>query len=118
MCGGGPKGPSEEDKKAAEQRHQENLALQKEQMEEQKRQFELSRADNQARYNEQKAQSKAAPPPPPEKTAGVAAPALATKRRARGGGKRQFTNKPDKPGKAPTPTRSSAHSAKSLYIPT
>ena len=118
MCGGGPKGPSEEDKKAAEQRHQENLALQKEQMEEQKRQFELSRADHQARYQEQKATAKAAPPPPPEKTAGVAAPALDSKRWARGGGKRQFTNKPDKPGKAPTPTRSSAHSAKSLYIPT
>ena len=116
MCGGGPKGPSEEDKKKSEQRHQENLALQKEQMEEQKRQFELSRADNQARYAEQKAQSQAAPPPPPEKTAGVAAPALDSKRWARGGGKRQYTNPPVKQTK--TPTKSSAHAAKSLYIPT
>jgi len=47
MCGGGG-GSNEEAKKDAEKRHQENLALQKEQMEEQKRQFELSRADNQA----------------------------------------------------------------------
>ena len=114
MCGGGPKGPSEEDKKKADERHEENLALQKEQMEEQKRQFELSRADNQARYAEQKAQSQAAPPPPPEKTAGVAAPALDSKRWAKGGGKKQFTNTPDK---APAPTKSSAHAAKSLYIP-
>ena len=72
MCGGGPSGPSEEDKKEADERHQENLALQREQMAEQKRQFELSRQDNQARYREQKAASKAAPPPAPEKTAGVA----------------------------------------------
>ena len=116
MCGGGGGGGmSEEDKKAAEDRHQENLALQKEQMEEQKRQFELTRADNQARYREQKAQAKAAPPPPPEKTAGVAAPALDSKRWAKGGGKKQYTNPPDK---APTPTKSSAHAAKSLYIPT
>ena len=113
MCGGGPKGPSEEDKKKSEQRHQENLALQKEEMEEQKRQFEISRADNQARYQEQKATAKAAPPPPPEKTAGVAAPALDSGRFAKGGGKKQFTNTPTS-----TPTKSSSHDAKSLYIPT
>ena len=96
MCGGGGGGSNEEAKKDAEKRHQENLALQKEQMEEQKRQFELSRADNQARYREQKAQAQAAPPPPPEKTAGVAAPALDSKRWAKGGGKRQYTNPPTK----------------------
>ena len=96
MCGGGGGGMSDEAKEAAEKRHQENLALQKEQMEEQKRQFELTRADNQARYREQKAESKAAPPPPPEKTAGVAAPALDSKRWAKGGGKRQYTNPPTK----------------------
>ena len=115
MCGGGGGGSNEEAKKDAEKRHQENLALQKEQMEEQKRQFELSRADNQARYAEQKAQSQAAPPPPPEKTAGVAAPALDSKRWAKGGGKKQLTN-PVK--QATTATKSSAHAAKSLYIPT
>ena len=115
MCGGGG-GSNEKAKKDAEKRHQENLALQKEQMEEQKRQFELTRADNQARYAEQKAQSQAAPPPPPEKTAGVAAPALDSKRWAKGGGKRQYIIPPVKQTK--TPTKSSAHAAKSLYIPT
>ena len=114
MCGGGPDGPSEEDKRKSEERHQDNLALQREQMEEQKGQFELSRADNLARYNEQKAQSKAAPPPPPEKTAEVAAPALDSKRWAKGGGKKQLTN----PVKQTKATKSSAHAAKSLYIPT
>ena len=116
MCGGGGGGSNDQAKKDAEERHQENLALQREQMEEQKRQFELTRADNQARYREQKPQSKAAPPPPPEKTAGVAAPALDSKRWAKGGGKRQYTNPPVKQTK--TPTKSSAHAAKSLYIPT
>jgi len=115
MCGGGGGGSNEQAKKDAEERHKENLALQKEQMEEQKRQFELTRADNLARYNEQKAQSQAAPPPPPEKTAGVAAPALDSKRWAKGGGKRQYTNPPVKQTKAQT--KSSAHAAKSLYIP-
>ena len=114
MCGGGPDGPSEEDKRKSEERHQDNLALQREQMEEQKRQFELTRQDNQARYRDQKAASKAAPPPPPEKTAGVAAPALDSKRWAKGGGKKQLTN----PVKQTKATKSSAHAAKSLYIPT
>ena len=114
MRGGGGGGSNDKAMEDAEKRHQENLALQKEQMEEQKKQFEITRADNLARYNEQKAQSQAAPPPPPEKTAGVAAPALDSKRWAKGGGKRQYTNPPDK---APTPTKSSAHAAKSLYIP-
>jgi hypothetical protein len=114
MCGGGG-GSNDKAMEDAEKRHQENMALQKEQMEEQKRQFELSRADNQARYQEQKAQAKAAPPPPPEETAGVAAPALDSKRWAKGGGKKQYTNPPVK--HAPTATQSSAHAAKSLYIP-
>ena len=108
MCGGGPKGPSDEDKKKSEQRHQENLALQKEQMEEQKRQFELSRQDNQVRYVEQKKKAEAAPPPPPEKTAAVASPTFEFKRK--GSGRKAFRTS-DKP------TQSSAHSAKSLYIP-
>ena len=110
MCGGGPSGPSDEDKKKADQRHEENLALQKEQMEEQKRQFELSRRDNQTRYAEQKAQAQADPPPPPEKTAQVAAPALDRKRS--GDGRKQFRNPVAKPV-----TKSSSHAAKSLYVP-
>ena len=96
MCGGGGGGNQAEAQEKADERHQENLAIQREQMPEQKRQFELTRADNQARYAEQKAQSKAAPPPPPEETAGVAAPALDSKRWAKGGGKRQYTNPPTK----------------------
>ena len=116
MCGGGGGGSSNDQAmEDAEKRHQENLALQKEQMEEQKRQFELSRADNQARYDEQKAQAQADPPPPPEETAGVAAPALDSKRWAKGGGKKQFTNTPVKQAAV---TKSSSHDAKSLYIPT
>ena len=113
MCGSRGGGSNEDSKKAAEERHQENLALQKEQMAEQKRQFELSRADNQARYDEQRRQAEAAPPPPPEETAGVAAPALDSKRWAKGGGKKQLTN----PVKQTKATKSSSHAAKSLYIP-
>ena len=116
MCGGGGGGSNEQAREDAEKRHEEHLALQNEQMEAQKRQFELTRQDNQARYAEQKRQSKAAPPPPPEKTAGVAAPALDATRWAMGGGKKQLTNPPTKKAKAPT--KSSAHAAKSLYIPT
>ena len=109
MCGGGGGGSNNDEQiKVAEERHQENLALQREQMAEQKRQFELSRQDNQARYAEQKKQAKAAPPPPPEKTAGVAAPTFEFKRK--GSGRKAFRTG----NKA---TQSSAHSAKSLYIP-
>ena len=113
MCGGGPSGPSEEDKQKSEQRHQDNLALQKEQMEEQKRQFELSRQDNQVRYVEQKKKAEAAPPPPPEKTAAVASPTFEFKRK--GSGRKAFRT--DNKRTTNTPTQSSAHSAKSLYIP-
>tara|TARA_R100001510_G_C7641510_1_gene199105 strand:- start:87 stop:440 length:354 start_codon:yes stop_codon:yes gene_type:complete len=115
MCGGGPSGPSEEDKKEADERHQENLALQREQMAEQKRQFELSRQDNQARYREQKAASKAAPPPAPEKTAGVAAPAIESLKINKGG-RRKYINPPkastSEGAKAPRKTFNS----KNLYI--
>ena len=52
MCGSRGGGSNEEARKQAEERHQENLALQREQMAEQKRQFELSRQDNQRRYTE------------------------------------------------------------------
>ena len=114
MCGGGPKGPSEEDKKKAEQRHQENLALQKEQMEEQKRQFELTRKDNQVRYIEQKKKAEAAPPPAPEKTAAVAAPAL--KLTKAGTGRKAYRTS-SKPPKVEPRKREVSHAAKSLYIP-
>jgi len=114
MCGGGPKGPSEEDKKKAEQRHQENLALQKEQMEEQKRQFELTRKDNQVRYVEQKKKAEAAPPPAPEKTAAVAAPAL--KLTKAGAGRKAYRTS-SKPPKVEPRKREVSHAAKSLYIP-
>ena len=113
MCGGGGGSNNDEALKAQEERHEENLALQKEQMAEQKKQFELTRADNQARYAEQKKEAKADPPPAPEKTAGVAAPTYQFKRK--GSGRKAFRtdNKPA----SNTPSQSSAHSAKSLYIP-
>ena len=113
MCGGGGGSSNDEAMKAQEERHQENLALQKEQMEEQKKQFELTRADNLARYAEQKKQAEAAPPPAPEKTAGVAAPTYQFKRK--GSGRKAFRT--DTNRTTNTPTQSSAHSAKSLYIP-
>ena len=114
MCGGGGGSSNDEAMKAQEERHQENLALQKEQMEEQKKQFELTRADNLARYAEQKKQAEAAPPPAPEKTAGVAAPTYQFKRK--GSGRKAFRTD-NKRRTNNTPTQSSAHSAKSLYIP-
>ena len=75
MCGGGGGNQAEAQEKADE-RHQENLAIQREQMAEQKRQFELQREENQKRYEKQQRIAEAAPPPPPEETAGVATPAL------------------------------------------
>ena len=114
MCGGGGGGSNNaEAMKAQEARHQENLALQKEQMEEQKRQFELTREDNQVRYIEQKQKAEAAPPPAPEKTAGGAAPTYQFQRK--GSGRKAFRT--DNKRTTNTPTQSSAHSAKSLYIP-
>lgn len=76
MCGGGGGNSNEEAKQQAEERHQENLALQREQMAEQKRQFEVTRAENKERYERQQRIADADPPPPPEETAGVAAPAI------------------------------------------
>jgi len=76
MCGGGGGSDQAEAQEKADERHQENLALQREQMAEQKRQFDLQRAENQKRYEKQERIAEAAPPPPPEETAGVAAPAL------------------------------------------
>ena len=76
MCGGGGGGDQAEAREKADERHQENLALQREQMAEQKRQFELQRAENQKRYEKQQRIAEAAPPPPPEETAAVATPAL------------------------------------------
>ena len=75
MCGGGG-GDQEQAREDADERHEENLALQREQMAEQKRQFQVTREDNQGRYREQKRISEAAPPPPPAEDAGVAAPAI------------------------------------------
>ena len=46
---------------------------------------------------------------------GVAAPAIDSKRWAKCCGKKQYTNPTVK--QATTPTKSSAHAAKSLYIP-
>jgi len=113
MCGGGPRGPSEEDKKAAERKHQDNLALQKEQMEEQKRQFELQRRDQLSRYNEQKAEAKAAPPPKPNATAAVAGLAIDDGKSGRG--RKKYRNPaPKKATNTPTITRTDA--AKTLYI--
>ena len=117
MCGGGGGSSSnDEAMAAAEERHEENMALQREQMEEQKRQFDLSRADNLARYEEQKKQAEAPPPPPPEKTAGVAAPTFNFERKGSGRKAYRTDNKAQAPSN--TPTQKSAHSAKSLYIPT
>jgi len=75
MCGGGG-GDQEQARADADERHEENLALQREQMAEQKRQFELTREENQERYNKQQRIADADPPPQPEETAGVAAPAI------------------------------------------
>lgn len=69
MCSGGRKSPPPPDNSA-------QLALQREQMAEQKRQFELSRADQQARFEEQKALQTAPPPPAPNLSAEVAGSSL------------------------------------------
>tara|TARA_R100000742_G_C4219196_1_gene43434 strand:+ start:230 stop:547 length:318 start_codon:yes stop_codon:yes gene_type:complete len=95
MCGGGGSDNSQA-REDAEKRHQENLALQKEQMAEQKRQFELSREENLRRYEKQEKQADAPPPPPPEKTAQVAAPALD---QLRIGDRRQYVTQAKKQSK-------------------
>tara|TARA_B100000902_G_C27261995_1_gene891335 strand:- start:157 stop:507 length:351 start_codon:yes stop_codon:yes gene_type:complete len=115
MCGGGGGSNNDQAMKDAEKRHQENMALQKEQMEEQKRQFEVSREDNQVRYIEQKKKAEAAPPPAPEKTAGVSAPTFQFTRK--GSGRDAFRTSKRNKTAGDKATQSSAHSAKSLYIP-
>ena len=75
MCGGGGNDNSEA-MAQAEERHDENMALQREQLEEQKRQFEITREENKRRYDKQQRIANAPPPPAPEKTAQVASTAL------------------------------------------
>ena len=112
MCGSRGGGSNEEAKKQAEERHQENLALQKEQMAEQKRQFELSRQDNQRRYKEQKAASQATPPPKPHKTAGVAAPAIESLKISKSGRKKHISNATPRETNKPK----TSFNAKNTYI--
>jgi len=89
MCGGGGRRQSAPDNSA-------QLALQREQMDEQKRQFEIQRAESQARFEEQKRIQNAPPPPPPSPTAEVAAPSLeitptaGNPRRSKGYGRRRL----------------------------
>tara|TARA_R100000458_G_C8102852_1_gene128839 strand:- start:194 stop:517 length:324 start_codon:yes stop_codon:yes gene_type:complete len=90
MCGGGGRrSPSPPDNSA-------QIALQKEQMAEQKRQFEIQRAESQARFEEQKRIQNAPAPPPPSPTAEVAAPSLeitptaGSPRRTKGYGRRRL----------------------------
>ena len=93
MCGGGGGASNEEARQDADERHQENMDLQRESMAEQKRQFEVTRAENRSRYEEQKAIAEAAPPPPPEETAGVATPAIESLR-IRGAGRKNYITGP------------------------
>ena len=69
MCGGGGGRSRAPDNSA-------QIALQKEQMAEQKRQFEVQRAESQARFEEQKRIQNAPPAPPPSPTAEVAGGSL------------------------------------------
>tara|TARA_R100000458_G_scaffold23649_1_gene21173 strand:- start:890 stop:1213 length:324 start_codon:yes stop_codon:yes gene_type:complete len=90
MCGGGGRRSSAPDNSA-------QLALQREQMAEQKRQFEIQRAESQARFEEQKRIQNAPPAPPPSPTAEVAGASLeitptaqAPQRRTKGYGRRRL----------------------------
>ena len=67
MCGGGGRPPD---------RSEETLRLQREQMAEQKRQYEQTRADQQARQTEQEKIASAPSAPPPSATAQRPAAAL------------------------------------------
>tara|TARA_R100001530_G_scaffold97213_1_gene67578 strand:+ start:612 stop:947 length:336 start_codon:yes stop_codon:yes gene_type:complete len=111
MCSGSPDTSDAEE--AARKRHEENMALQREQVAEQKRQFEISRQDQQNRYLTQRRESKAAPPPPPEKTAATVGfvPALDSDKK-KGEGRKKYRSAPRPEG------RSTSFAAKSLYIPT
>ena len=68
MCGGGGRRPPD--------RTDEMLAVQREQIAEQKRQYEQTRADNLARQEEQKRIATAPAAPPPSATATAPAAAL------------------------------------------
>jgi hypothetical protein len=99
MCGGGGGRSSPPDNSA-------QLALQREQMAEQKRQFEIQRAESQARFEEQKRIQNAPAPPPPSPTAEVAAPSLeitpeaGSRRRTQGYGRRRLRTDLGIPGGA------------------
>jgi len=69
MCGGGGRGGSQPD-------NSEMLELQRQQMAEQKRQYEEQKADQERRYAEQKAIAEAPPAPAPSPVAQAAAAAL------------------------------------------
>ncbi len=90
MCGGGGRRSSPAPDNSAQ------IALQKEQMAEQKRQFEIQRAESQARFDEQKAIQNAPAAPPPSPTAEVAGGALeitptaGNPRRSKGYGRRRL----------------------------
>ena len=93
MCGGGGRGQSQPDNSAM-------LNLQREQMREQKRQYEEQKADQEARYAEQKAIAEAPSAPAPSPVAQTAAAALdlpdasgglaSGKTRKKGYGRKQF----------------------------
>ena len=98
MCGGGGRRSSPPDNSA-------QLALQREQMAEQKRQFEVQRAESQARFEEQKRIQNAPPAPPPSPTAEVAGASLeitptakAPQRRTKGYGRRSLRTDLSIPG--------------------
>ena len=69
MCGGGGRGGSQPD-------NSEMLVLQRQQMAEQKRQYEEQKADQERRYAEQKAIAEAPPAPAPSPVAQAAASSL------------------------------------------
>ena len=70
MCGGGGGGNNDA---ANQRRHEQQMALQREQMAEQKRQFELQLAQQNARYEEQRAAADAPLPPRPNPIAETSA---------------------------------------------
>jgi len=94
MCGGGGRGGGGGD-------NSEMLELQRQQMAEQKRQYEEQKAEQEARYAEQKAIAEAPPAPTPSPVAETAAAALdipdssgglatSPKSRKKGYGRKQF----------------------------
>ena len=100
MCGGGCGSRSAPD-------NSKQLALQREQMAEQKRQFEIQRAESQKRFDEQKKIQNAPPAPPPSPTAEVAGASLeitptaqSPQRRTKGYGRRRLRTDLGIPGGA------------------